>query len=57
LVPTSFTVATSVAAKAVPIVVFCGVPAVVTIEDGAVGVLVSEKLAGVATPATDAVTV
>jgi hypothetical protein len=53
----SFTVTTRVAAKAVVIVVLCGVPLVAVIADGDPAKLVSAKLAGVATPATDADTV
>src|SRR5215471_21168785 len=57
LLPASFTVATSGAANAVPIVALCGVPLVATIEAAVPGLFVSEKFAGTATPATVAVTV
>ena len=57
LPPASFTIACSGVAKAMLTVVLCGVPPVAVIVAGAVAVFVSEKLAGVATPATLAVTV
>jgi hypothetical protein len=50
---TSFTTATSGAAKGAPTVALCGDPLDTVIV---VGVLVSEKLAGVDTPVADAVT-
>jgi hypothetical protein len=57
LLPASFTVTPSALAKAVLIVADCGVvPAFAVIVVGAPAVFVSEKLAKVATPATDAVT-
>src|SRR5947207_3268804 len=55
--PPSFTVATSGAANAVLIVALCGVPLVAVMLAAAAAVFVSEKSAGVATPATLAVTV
>src|SRR5947207_2167653 len=57
LPPASFTVATSGAANAVLIVALCGVPLVAVMLAAAPAVFVSEKSAGVATPATLAVTV
>jgi len=57
LLPASFTVATSGAPKAVLIAVLCGVPLVAVILAAAPAVLVNEKFAGAATPATVAVTV
>lgn len=57
LPPASFTVAFSVAVNAVLITVLCGVPPVAVMLAAAPALLVSEKLAGVATPATAAVTV
>jgi hypothetical protein len=57
LPPESFTVATSGNAKALLITAVCGVPLVAEIVDVVPPVLVSEKLAGVATPGADAVTV
>jgi hypothetical protein len=56
LPPESLTVAASAAAKAVLIPALCGVPLVAVIDDGLPVVFVSEKLAGVTTPATDAAT-
>jgi hypothetical protein len=57
LLPASFTVTASALAKAVLIAADCGVvPAFAVIVEGAPTVLVNEKLAGVATPATVAVT-
>jgi hypothetical protein len=55
--PISFTVAWSAVAKAVLVVAVCGVPAVAVMLAGAPTLLVKLKLAGVATPATLAVTV
>jgi hypothetical protein len=55
LPPASFTVATSGDPYAALIVALCGVPPVAVIEAGVPTVLVNEKLAGVATPTTDAV--
>src|SRR5208282_2723502 len=52
----SFTVTTSGSANAVLIVVFCGVPLVAVMDAGGPGLLVREKLAGVPTPATVAMT-
>src|SRR5215472_15074421 len=57
LPPESFTVAWSCIANAVLTVALCGVPAVAVIEAAVPAVLVNEKLAGAATPATVAVTV
>jgi hypothetical protein len=58
LLPASFTVTARALAKAVLIVADCGVvPAFAVIEAAAPAVLVSEKLAGVATPGTVAPTV
>jgi hypothetical protein len=57
LASASRTVALSTVANAVLTVVLCGVPAVAVILAATPGVLVSEKLAGVATPLTVAVTV
>lgn len=57
LPPLSFTVATKGAAKVELMVVLCGVPLVAAIEAAGPGLLVSEKFAGAATPATVAVTV
>src|SRR5712664_2721110 len=56
LFPESFTVAWSRVANAVPTVALCGVPAVTVMLAGAPARLVKEKLAGVAAPDTDAVT-
>lgn len=57
LLPASFTVTASAVGKAVLTVTDCGVvPAFAVIEPGAPTVFVSEKLAGVATPATVAAT-
>ncbi len=56
LFPASLTVACSCVAKAVLMTALCGVPAVAAMLAGAPATLVSEKLAGVAAPATDAVT-
>ena len=53
----SFTVACSCVANAVLTVALCGVPAVAVIVEAAPARLVIEKLAGVETPDTDAVTV
>ena len=53
----SVTVTCSCAANAVLIVALCGVPAVATTFAGGLPKFVSEKLAGVATPDADAVTV
>jgi len=55
--PLSFTVACNCTANAVLTAAFCGVPAVAVIEAAAPGLFVSEKLAGLPTPATVAVTV
>jgi len=55
--PLSSTVATSGAANAVSMVAVCGVPLVAVIVAGTAAALVRLKLAGVDTPATDAVTV
>ena len=52
----SMTVAWRGVANTVLTVVVCGVPPVAAIEAAAPGALVSEKVAGVVTPATDAVT-
>src|SRR4051812_47228087 len=52
----SFTVALKAAAKAVPTVELCGVPAVAAMLTAGPALLVSVKLAGVATPVTVAVT-
>src|SRR5712671_4443745 len=52
----SFTVACSAAVNAVLIVADCGVPAVAVIAAAGAAVLVRAKLAAVATPDTDAVT-
>jgi hypothetical protein len=58
LLRASFTVACMAVANAVLIDALCGVPAVAVMLAGAAAArLVSEKFAGVATPATDAVTV
>jgi len=57
LPPESFTVATRGAANAVLMAVLWPVPLVAVIEAGVDAVLVSEKLAGVATPGAEAVTV
>jgi hypothetical protein len=57
LFPASLTVATRGAANAVLIVALCGVPLVAVTLAAAPAVFVSEKFAGVATPATVAVTV
>ena len=56
LFPASVTVATSGAANAVLIGALCGVPLVAATFAAGPVVLVSEKLAGVATPATVAAT-
>jgi len=57
LLPASFTVTASALAKAVLTVADCGVvPAFAVIVEGAPTLFVSEKFAGVATPATVAVT-
>jgi hypothetical protein len=56
LLPASFTVACSWVANAVLIVAFCGVPAVAVIFAGAPAKLAKEKVAGVETPVTEAVT-
>src|SRR5512136_836820 len=56
LPPLSLTVAFNVVANAVPIVAFCGVPAVAVTDAGDPGLFVSAKFAGVATPGTDAAT-
>ena len=52
----SFTVACNVDANAVPTAVLCGVPADAVMLAGVPEVFVSEKLAAVATPDTDAAT-
>ena len=52
----SLTVACSSVANAVLMVALCGVPAVAVIDPTGPAVLVSEKLAGVATPDAVAVT-
>jgi len=52
----SLTVATNGAAKAVLMVTLCGVPLVAEMFAGMPAVLVKEKFAGAATPATVAVT-
>jgi hypothetical protein len=57
LPPLSFTVATRGAAKAALIVALCGVPLVAAMLAALPVVLVKEKFAGLATPATVAVTV
>ena len=57
LFPASRTVACSAVPNAVLIIVLCGVPAVAVTLAAAPVVLVRLKLAGVATPGTDAVTV
>jgi hypothetical protein len=54
--PLSFTVATSFAGKAVLIAAVCGVPPVAAIDDAVPLLFVSAKVAGLATPGTDAVT-
>ena len=56
LFPESFTVACSWVVNAALTVALCGEPAVAVIVAGAPTKLVSEKVAGVATPATEAVT-
>ena len=56
LLPASFTVACIAVANAVLMVVLCGVPAVAVMPAAAAAVLVRLKLAGVATPPTEAVT-
>jgi hypothetical protein len=56
LFPASFTVACSCVGNAVLRLALCGVPAVAVILVGAPAWLVSEKLAGVETPVTEAVT-
>ena len=56
LPPASFTVACNGFAKAAPSSVLCELPAVAVMLAGAPAVFVSAKLAGVATPATAAVT-
>jgi hypothetical protein len=55
--PASFTTATKGAPKAVPTVLFCGVPLTTAMDAGAPTKFVREKLAGVPTLATDAFTV
>jgi hypothetical protein len=57
LFPASVTVATNAAANAVLIVAFCPDPLVAVTFAAAPALFVSEKFAGVATPATVAVTV
>jgi hypothetical protein len=57
LPPASFTVACKGLAKAVLIGALCGVPPVAAMDAGAPTVLVNAKLAVVASPDTDAVTV
>ena len=57
LLPASRTVACSAVANAVLIAALCGVPAVAVTLAAAPAVLVRLKLAGVATPGADAVTV
>ena len=57
LLKESLTVACSCVANAVLTVALCGVPAVGVILEAAPARFVSEKLAGVETPATEAVTV
>jgi hypothetical protein len=57
LLDASLTVACSCVVKAVLMEALCGVPAVAATLAGAPGKFVSEKLADVATPVTDAVTV
>ena len=57
LPPLSFTVAAKGAENAVPIVALCGVPLVAVMEAAGPGLFVREKFAGLATPATVAVTV
>ena len=57
LPPESFTVATNGFANAALIVAVCPPPLVALMEAGVPAVLVSEKVAGVATPATVAFTV
>jgi hypothetical protein len=56
LFPASFTVADRLVANAVLMVALCGVPAVAVIDAAVPTVFVSEKLAGVLTPLTLAVT-
>src|SRR6267143_491288 len=56
LLKESLTVACSCVANAVLMAALCGVPAVAVIVDGGPAKLVSEKLAGVETPLTNAVT-
>src|SRR5690242_13184022 len=56
LFPASFAVACRGAANAVLIAALCGVPAVAIMLAGGTARFVSAKLAGVATDATDAVT-
>ena len=56
LFPASFTVACRGAANAVLIAALCGVPAVAVMLAAAPVWFASEKFAGVATPAADAVT-
>src|SRR6266403_3044222 len=56
LLPASFTVTASAFANAVLIVALCGVPAVAVMLAAGPAKFVREKLAGVATPATVAVT-
>ncbi len=55
--PTSVTIATSGAANAVLMLALCPDPLYTAIDDGDPGWLVNEKLAAVATPATEALTV
>jgi hypothetical protein len=57
LLPTSFTVTCSAVVNALPMPALCPVPAVAVTLDGAPGLFVRLKLAGVATPLTVAVTV
>src|ERR1700676_1981724 len=52
----SFTTTSNALPKGVLIAAFCGVPLTTAIVAGAPTVLVKAKVAGVATPATDAVT-
>jgi len=57
LPPLSFTVATKGAAKAALMGVLCGVPLVAEMLAAGPALFINEKLAGLATPATVAVTV
>ncbi len=57
LPPASFTVACKAVAKAVLMAALCGVPALAAMLAAAPALFVRLKLAEVATPATDAVTV